>query len=76
MTAAPAMAPLALSAAVRLAARYGPLVLVGFAAGGLWALSHRPGLSPRARRICAVLWVVTLLAGAPLWLFFAATVGL
>ncbi|HZY06028.1 MAG TPA: hypothetical protein VFF02_21265 [Anaeromyxobacteraceae bacterium] len=69
------MAPLALSAAARVALRYGPLVLVGFAAGALWALSHRPGLSPRTRRACRVLWVVTLLAGAPLWLFFAATVG-
>ncbi len=72
---APAIAPLALSAAAGLAIRYGPLVLVGFAAGALWALSHRPGLSPRARRLCSVLWVVTLLAGAPLWLLFAATVG-
>jgi hypothetical protein len=57
----------------RLAVVYGPLVLVGFLAGALWALSHRPSLSPRARRICSVLWIVTLLAGAPLWLLVAAT---
>ena len=69
------MPPLALSGAARLLALYGPLILVGFAAGALWALSQRPGLSPGARRVCSVLWVVTLLAGAPLWLFFAATVG-
>ena len=69
------MAPLALSGAARLAALDGPLVLVGAAAGALFALSHRTGLSPRARRACSVLWVVTLLAGAPLWLLFAATLG-
>ena len=70
------MAPLALSAAARLAAFWGPLFLVGLLAGALFALSHRPGLSPGARRICSVLWVVALLAGAPLWLLFAATIGL
>ncbi len=69
------MPPLALSGAARLAVLYGPLILVGFAAGALFALSHRPGLSPHARRACSVLWVLTLLAGAPLWLLFAATVG-
>ncbi|HEY6105440.1 MAG TPA: hypothetical protein VIV59_05635 [Anaeromyxobacteraceae bacterium] len=65
-----------MSGPARLAILYGPLLLVGFAAGTLWALSHRPGLPPRTRRICSVLWIVTLLAGAPLWLLFAATVGL
>ncbi|HEU4382501.1 MAG TPA: hypothetical protein VFR85_03270 [Anaeromyxobacteraceae bacterium] len=69
------MAPLALSGAARLAVLYGPLLLVGAVAGALFALSHRPGLSPPARRLCSALWVVTLLAGAPLWLLFAATVG-
>ena len=64
-----------MTGAARLAVLYGPLVLVGFSAGALWALSHRPGLSPRARRVYSVLWIVTLLAGAPLWLLFAATVG-
>ena len=70
------MALLAASGAARLALLYGPLLLLGFAAGTLWALSHRPGLPARSRRICSVLWIVTLLAGAPLWLLFAATVGL
>ena len=64
-----------MTGAARLAVLYGPLVLVGFSAGALWALSHRPGLSPRTRRICSVLWIVTLLAGAPLWLLIAATLG-
>ncbi len=65
-----------MSGPARLALHYGPLVLLGFAAGALWALSRRPGLTPGARRVYSVLWIVTLLAGAPLWLFFAATVGL
>ncbi len=64
-----------MTGAARLVVLYGPLVLLGFSAGALWALSHRPGLSPRARRVFLVLWIVTLLAGAPLWLLFAATVG-
>ncbi len=70
------MALLAASGLARLALLYGPLLVLGFAAGTLWALSHRPGIPPRARRIYAALWIVTLLAGAPLWLLFAATVGL
>ncbi len=64
-----------MTGAARLAVLYGPLILVGFSAGALWSLSHRPGLSPRARRICSVLWIVTLLAGAPLWLLIAVTLG-
>lgn len=64
-----------MTGAARLAILYGPLVVVGFAAGALWALSQRPGLPPRVRRICSVLWIATLLVGAPLWLLMAATFG-
>ncbi len=51
---------------------YGPLLALGFAAGGLRAVAHRPGLSPRARRALSAAWVLLLLVGAPLWLFLAA----
>ena len=53
----------------------GPLLVVGLVAGALFALSLRPGLDGRTRRAYTVLWIVTLLLGAPAWLFFAATVG-
>lgn len=50
-----------------------PLLLVGFAAGGLraWSLRERGG----RRRALQFAWVALLLAGAPLWLFLAATLG-
>ncbi len=52
---------------------YGPLLVLGFAAGALRAVSHRPGLPARTRRALAAGWVLLLLVGAPLWLFLAAT---
>lgn len=54
----------------------GPLLLVGFAAGALRALSLRPGTPPLRRRALTAAWVLLLLAGGPLWLFLAATLGL
>jgi hypothetical protein len=54
---------------------FGPFVLLGFAAGVLHTLSRRPGLPERKRRLFAILWVLLLLVGGPLWLLFAATVG-
>jgi hypothetical protein len=51
-----------------------PLLLVGFAAGALRALSLRVE-DPGRRRLLSFAWVVLLLLGAPLWLFLAATAG-
>lgn len=53
-----------------------PLFLLGFAAGALRALALRPGTSDRRRRALQAAWVLALLAGAPLWLFLAAALGL
>jgi len=53
-----------------------PLFLLGFAAGALRALAQRPGTSDRRRRALQAAWVLALLAGAPLWLFLAAALGL
>jgi hypothetical protein len=55
---------------------YGPLLLLGFAAGALRALAHRPGAPPRRRRTLQASWVLLLLVGAPLWLFLAAALRL
>jgi hypothetical protein len=55
---------------------FGPLAFVGFAAGILRVLAHRPGTPERRRRLLGALWVATLLVGAPLWLFLAVTLGL
>jgi hypothetical protein len=54
----------------------GPLFLLGFAAGALRALAQRPGVPDRRRRALQAAWVLTLLGGAPLWLFLAAALGL
>jgi len=53
-----------------------PLLALGFAAGAVRALAHRPGLPARRRRALSAAWVLLLLAGAPLWLFLAATLRL
>jgi hypothetical protein len=53
-----------------------PLLLIGFAAGAVRALSLRADLAPGRRRTLQALWVVLLLAGAPLWLFLAAALRL
>ena len=58
-----------------LLAYLGPLLPIGFAAGALRALSQRPGLEPRRRRVLGISWVLLLLVGVPLWLFPAATLG-
>ncbi len=55
---------------------YGPLLLLGFAAGAARALSRRPGLTPRRRRALQAAWVLVLLAGVPLWLVLAAVLRL
>ena len=52
-----------------------PLLLVGIAAGVLHATARRAA-DPRRRRVLDVAWILTLLLGAPLWLFLAATLGL
>ena len=48
-----------------------PLVLLGVTAGVLHAAGRRAA-SPRRRRAFDIAWILTLLAGAPLWLFLAA----
>lgn len=60
----------------RLAALLGPLLALGFAAGALRALALRPDVAPRRRRALQALWVLLLLAGAPLWLVLAAALRL
>jgi hypothetical protein len=55
---------------------YGPLLLIGMAAGALRALGHRPGLPDATRRTYGISWVLLLLLGTPLWLFLAATLGI
>jgi hypothetical protein len=53
-----------------------PLLAVGFAAGAIRAVARRPDLPPRRRRALQALWVLLLLAGAPLWLVLAAVLRL
>ena len=52
-----------------------PLLLVGFAAGGLRALAQR-ARAPASRRLLQFSWIALLLFGAPLWLFLATTLRL
>jgi hypothetical protein len=59
-----------------LALAYGPLLLLGFAAGALRALGRRAGLTDRQRRRYGAAWVALLLVGAPLWLVLAALLRL
>jgi len=58
---------------LHLLAVYGPLLLIGLAAGALRALGQRPGLPSSTRRAFGIGWVLLLLAGTPAWLFLAAT---
>ncbi len=53
---------------------YLPLFLIGVAAG-LVHLAGRRSADPRRRRLLDALWILLLLAGAPLWLFVAAALG-
>jgi hypothetical protein len=53
-----------------------PLVLLGAASGALRVLSRSPALAPRRRRALQAAWVLVLLAGVPLWLVLAASLGL
>ncbi len=55
---------------------FGPLLLLGFAAGAVRALSFRPGLPEPRRRLLVAGWVLMLLVGAPVWLFLSAALGL
>ncbi|HYG66439.1 MAG TPA: hypothetical protein VD838_02220, partial [Anaeromyxobacteraceae bacterium] len=52
-----------------------PLFVIGFGAGAIRAVSLRPGLPPERKRLLTAAWVAVLLAGGPLWLFLAATLG-
>jgi hypothetical protein len=51
------------------------MLVIGFAAGALRAAGLR-AREPRTRKALAFAWIALLLFGAPLWLFFAAAVGL
>jgi hypothetical protein len=53
-----------------------PLLVLGFAAGAIRVVARRPALPPRRRRALQALWVLVLLAGAPLWLVLAAALRL
>jgi hypothetical protein len=64
------------SSPLRLLALYGPLLLIGLAAGALRALGQRPGLPDSSRRLYGIGWVLLLLVGTPVWFFLAATLGL
>jgi hypothetical protein len=56
----------------RAAVLFGPLLVLGFAAGIVRALAQRPGLDPRRRRRLQAAWVLILLVGEPVWLVLAA----
>lgn len=58
---------------LHLLAVYGPLLLIGLAAGALRALGQRPALPASTRRRYGISWVLLLLVGTPAWLFLAAT---
>lgn len=60
----------------RAALLFGPLLLVGFAAGVLRALALRADQPPRRRRALQAAWVLLLLAGAPAWLVLSAVLRL
>jgi hypothetical protein len=53
---------------------YLPLVLLGAVAGVVNVLGRRSP-DPRRRRLCDIVWILILLAGAPVWLFVAAALG-
>ena len=61
----------ALAYALRL---YLPLLLIG-ATAGLVHLLGRRSVDRRRRRLCDIVWILILLAGAPVWLFIAAALG-
>lgn len=61
---------------LHLLAIFGPMLLIGLAAGALRALGQRPALPASTRRAYGIGWVLLLLVGTPLWLFVAATLGL
>ena len=56
----------------RAALLFGPLLLLGFAAGVVRALAQRPDQPPGRRRRLHAAWVLMLLVGTPLWLVLAA----
>ncbi len=53
---------------------YLPLFLLGIAAGFVHLVGRR-SREPRRRRLLDIVWILILLAGAPLWLFVAAALG-
>ena len=53
---------------------YLPLLLLGAAAGVIQVLGRRSA-TPARRRLWQIVWILLLLAGAPLYLFVAASLG-
>ncbi len=53
-----------------------PLLLLGFAAGGLRAWAGLPHHPPRRRRLLQFGWVALLLVVAPAWVVLAAVLKL
>jgi len=53
---------------------YLPLFLIGVTAGFIHLIGRRSA-DLRRRRLLDILWILLLLAGAPLWLFVAAALG-
>jgi len=53
---------------------YLPLFLIGTAAGVVHLVGRR-SRDPLRRRLFDIVWILILLAGAPLWLFLAAAMG-
>ena len=53
---------------------YGPLVLLGVAAGLIQATGRRAP-TRRGRRAAQITWILMLLVGAPVWLVVAAALG-
>lgn len=53
---------------------YLPLLLLGAGAGLVQAISRRAS-TPRRRRLYQIVWILMILAGAPIWLFIAAALG-
>lgn len=55
---------------------YGPLVVLGVAAGVLRAFAGRPGVPVRRKRLMTIGWILLVVMGAPLWVFLHATLKL
>ena len=53
---------------------YLPLLLLGAAAGLVHSVGRRAA-TPQRRRLYQIVWILTLLVGAPVWLLVATVLG-